>query len=145
MRAWIMARVMYCVVNAPARLLDVMKKEMETAQAAVLPASALGKAVSYTLSLWEKLTRFLEHPELELSNNWAENSMRPVVLGRKNWIHVGSEQAGPKVAAVLSVVETCRRLKMPVREYLAAVLPGIETFSIQRLAAFTPAAWAAQQ
>jgi hypothetical protein len=88
-----------------------MKKETETAQAAVLPASALGKAVSYTLSLWEKLTRFQEHPELELSNNWAENSMRPVVLGRKNWIHVGSEQAGPKVAAALSVVETCRRLK----------------------------------
>ena len=82
-------------------LLDVMKKEMEAAQAAVLPASALGKGVGYTLSLWEKLTRFLEHAELELSN-WAENSMRPVVLGRKNWIHVGSEQAGPKVAAVLS-------------------------------------------
>src|SRR6185436_18841167 len=38
------------------------------------------------------------------AGNWAENSMRPVVLGRKNWIHVGSEQAGPKVAAVLSVV-----------------------------------------
>ena len=51
--------------------------------------------------------------------------MRPVVLGRKNWIHVGSEQAGPKVAAMLSVVETCRRLKMPVREYLAWVLPGL--------------------
>src|ERR1700730_6463928 len=58
------------------RLLDVMKKEMETAQAAVLPASALGKGVSYTLWLWEKLTRFLEHPELELSNNWAEDSKR---------------------------------------------------------------------
>ena len=50
----------------------------------VLPASALGKAASYTLSLWDKLTKFLEHPELELSNNSAENSMRPVVVGRKN-------------------------------------------------------------
>ena len=125
------------------RLLDVMKKEMETAQAAVLPASALGKGVSYTLSLWEKLTRFLEHPELELSNNWAENSMRPVVLGRKNWIHVGSEQAGPKVAAVFSVVETCRRLKMPVREYLAWVLPGLGNMPMQRVPQYTPAAWAA--
>ena len=109
----------------------------------MLPASALGKAVSYTLSLWEKLTRFLEHPELELSNNWAENSMRPVVLGRKNWIHVGSEQAGPKVAAVLSVVETCRRLKMPVREYLAWVLPGLGNVPVQRVHQYTPAAWAA--
>ena len=107
-------------------LLEVMKKEMEAAKAAVLPASALGKAVSYTLSLWDKLTKFLEHPELELSNNSAENSMRPVVLGRKNWIHVGSEQAGPKVAAVLSVVETCRRLTMPVREYLAWVFSNLQ-------------------
>jgi len=65
-------------------LLDVLKEEMETAQAAVLPASALGKAISYTLSLWDKLTRFLEYPEIELSNNLAENSMRPVALGRKN-------------------------------------------------------------
>jgi hypothetical protein len=53
-----------------------------------------------------------------------------VVLGRKNWIHVGSEQAGPKVAAILSVVETCRRLKVPVREYLASVLPGLEDVQV---------------
>jgi hypothetical protein len=46
-----------------------------------LPASALGKAASYTLTLWSKLTRFLEYPELELSNNLAENSMRPLVKG----------------------------------------------------------------
>jgi hypothetical protein len=50
--------------------------------------------------MWGKLTRFLEYPELELSNNLAENSMRPVALGRKNWIHVGSSQAGPKIATV---------------------------------------------
>jgi transposase len=126
-------------------VLEAMKKELETAQAAVLPASALGKAVHYTLSLWHKLTRFLEHPELELSNNSAENSMRPVVLGRKNWIHVGGEQAGPKVAAILSVVETCRRLKLPVREYLACVLPGLGNAPVQSVSQYTPAAWAASR
>ena len=63
----------------------------------------------------------------------------------KNWIHVGSQQAGPKVAAILSIVETCRRLKIPVRAYLAAVLPGIADVSIQRLADLTPAAWAARK
>jgi hypothetical protein len=52
--------------------------EAEAARDASLPSSALGKAANYTLSLWRKLTRFLEHPELELSNNLAENSMRPV-------------------------------------------------------------------
>ena len=101
-----------------------IKDEMEAAQIAALPASALGKAVGYTLSLWHKLTRFLEHRALELSNNLAENLMRGVALGRKNRIHVGSEQAGPKVAAILSVIESCRRLKLLVREYLTTVLPG---------------------
>ena len=80
------------------------------------------------------------HPELELSNNLAENSMRPVALGRKNWIHIGSPQAGPKVAAILSVVESCRRLKISVRDYLAAILPGLADLPIQRLPDLTPAA-----
>ena len=126
-------------------LLDIIKEEMTAAQVAALPASALGKAASYTLSLWHKLTRFLEHPELELSNNLAENSMRGVVLGRKNWIHVGSEQAGPKVAAILSVIESCRRMKLPVREYLGSVLPGLANCSIQSISQLTPAAWAASR
>jgi transposase len=126
-------------------LLDVIRKEMNATQVAALPASALGKAVGYTLSLWHKLTRFLEHPELELSNNLAENSMRGVALGRKNWIHVGSEQAGPKVAAILSVIESCRRLKLPVRKYLGSILPGLANLSVQRVGEYTPAAWAASR
>ena len=109
-----------------------------------LPSSALSKACHYTLALWRKLTTFLEYPELELSNNLAENSMRPVALGRKNWIHVGSEQAGPKVAAILSVLESCRRLNLPVREYLASVLPGLAKLPVQRVGQYTPAAWAAR-
>ena len=125
-------------------LLEVIRTEVQAARDTSLPSSALGKAANYTLSLWRKLTRFLECPELELSNNLAENSMRPVALGRKNWIHVGSQQAGPKVAAILSIVETCRRLKIPIREYLAAILPGLADTSIQRLARLTPSAWAAQ-
>jgi transposase len=126
-------------------LLETVKKEMEAARAAVLPASALGKAVNYTLSLWDKLTRFLEYPELELSTNLTENSMRAVALGRKNRIQVGSEQAGPKVAAILSVVETCRRLKVPVREYLGWVLPGLGDVQVQRVPQYTPAVWAASR
>ncbi|MBM3749289.1 MAG: IS66 family transposase, partial [Acidobacteria bacterium] len=123
-------------------LLEGLKPKIEAAGAAALPASALGKAVQYTLALWPRLTRFLEYPELELSNNLAENSMRPVALGRKNWIHLGGPQAGPKVAAILSIVETCRRLKIPLRGYLGAVLPGLANTPVQRLAQLTPAAWA---
>jgi hypothetical protein len=91
-----------------------------------------------------ELTRFLEYPELELSNNLAENSMRPVALGRRNWIHIGSEEAGPRVAAIVSVVETCRRLKIPIRDYLCSILPGLANFPINRIAELTPAAWLAR-
>lgn len=126
-------------------LLDRIRRQIENCEREALPASALGKACRYTLALWTKLTRFLEHPELELSNNLAENSMRPIAVGRKNWIHVGSAQAGPKVAAILSIVETCRRVKIPVRKYLASVLPGLANVSVQRLPELTPMAWARKQ
>ncbi len=61
---------------------------------------------------------------------------------RKNWIHIGSPQAGPKVAAILSVLETCRRLNIPVRKYLSAILPGLAEMSIRKLPELTPTAWA---
>ena len=70
-------------------LLDLLQPQMDAARAHAPPSSALGKAVRYTLALWPKLTRSLDNPEVELSNNLAENSMRPVALGRKNWISSG--------------------------------------------------------
>jgi hypothetical protein len=123
-------------------LLDEIRSKIEAAQYIALPSSALSKACHYALALWRKLTRFLEYPELELSNNLAENSMRPIALGRKNWIHIGSAQAGPKIAAILSVVESCRRLRISVRDYLSAILPGLADVTIQRLPELTPEAWA---
>ena len=109
----------------------------------VLPKSALGKAVGYTLNMWPKLRRVFDYAEVELSNNLAENSMRPIALGRKNWLHVGSAKAGPKVAAILSVVESCRRLRVPVREYLLDVLPGLDARKLSEIARLTPANWSA--
>ena len=108
-----------------------------------LPKSALGHAVAYTLNMWPKLRRCFDYAEVELSNNLAENSMRPVALGRKNWLHVGSAQSGPKVAAILSVVQSCRRLDVPVKDYLLAVLPGMAHRTLSQLAPLTPARWAA--
>jgi transposase len=123
-------------------LLDTLKPQIEAAQREALPANALSRAARYTLALWPKLARFLDYPEIELSNNLAENSMRPLVIGRKNWIHLGSQQAGPKVAAILSVVESCRRLKLPIRDYLADVLPGLADRQLQQIKHLTPAVWA---
>jgi transposase len=125
-------------------LLDRIQAQIFALSKNVLPKSAAGEACTYTVKLWKKLTCFLEYPELELSNNLAENSMRGVALGRKNWIHIGSQQAGPRVAAILSVVESCRRLRIPVRNYLNEILPGLANRSIQQLANLTPAAWIAK-
>lgn len=129
--------------KAPPLLAEIRNHILEMSKT-VLPKSAAGQACRYTLALWKKLLQFRDYPQLELSNNLAENSMRPIALGRSNWIHIGSEQAGPRVAAILSVIESCRRLKLPVRNYLADILPGLANASVQRLAELTPAAWAAK-
>jgi len=114
------------------------------ASGTILPKSIAGNAISYTLRRWEKLTLFLEHPVLELSTNWAENSMRTIGIGRKNWLHLGSKEAGPRIAAIFSIVESCRKLNIPIRQYLLDVLPGLADRSIQSLTEFTPAAYAAK-
>jgi len=131
--------------RAPALLSDLhaLLSEMK-ASSTILPQSVAGKAINYTLKRWAELTRFLEHPVIELSTNWAENSMRPVAIGRRNWLHLGSKEAGPKIAAIFSVVESCRKLGAPIRKYLADVLPGLADRSIQELAGLTPTAYAAK-
>ena len=126
-------------------LLERLRNEIKAALHGALPASALGKACNYTLALWHKLTRFLLYPQLELSNNLAENSMRPIALGRKNWIHLGSEQAGPKIAAILSIIETCKRLNVPVRDYLAQILPRLANLPPSQITQLTPSAWKTAQ
>ena len=125
-------------------LLDEIRSNIAATQSIALPSSALSRACKYAFTLWKKLTRFLEYPELELSTNLAENSMPPVALGRKNWIHIGSPLAGPKVAAILSGVESCRRLKVPVRDYFSAIVPGLTDLPIRLLPDLTPAVWVAR-
>jgi transposase len=125
-------------------LLDKIQDQILAMSKNVLPKSAAGEACAYTIKLWKRLTRFLEYLQLELSNNLAENSMRPIATGRKNWIHIGSQQAGPRVVAILSVVESCRRLRIPVRDYLADILPGLANTKMKRVAQLTPRAWAAK-
>jgi len=129
--------------RAPA-LLDELHSLLLKMKDRVLPKSAAGKAVSYTLTRWEKLTRFMQYPVIELSTNWAENSMRPIAIGRRNWLQIGSKEAGPKIAAIFSIVESCRNLGVPIRQYLADMLPGLAGRSIQSLAELTPTAYAAK-
>ena len=130
-------------------LLTQIRSMIVEARAGALPKSALGKACTYAINQWERLVGYAEkgNGQVEIDNNWAENSMRGIALGRKNWIHVGSEQAGPKIAAILSVLETCKRMKINAREYLEDVLPKIAFMSTRpnarthSLSDLTPMAW----
>lgn len=83
--------------------------------------------------------RFQESKIFEqLFQEIAENSMRPIAIGRRNWLHLGSKEAGPKIAAIFSAIESCRRLNIPIRSYLGDVLPGLANRSIQTLPELTP-------
>jgi transposase len=102
--------------RAPAILNELHALLLEMQQSGlILPKSAAGKAISYTLKRWKKLNHFLEYSVIELSTNWTENSMRPIALGRRNWLHIGSKEAGPRIAAIFSIVESCRKLRPRVK------------------------------
>lgn len=125
-------------------LIKELRERIERAKAACLPASLCGKACEYALAQWPRLELYLEKGQVEIDNNWCENAIRPVALGRKNWLHIGSEQAGPRIAAIMSIIETCRRLDINVRDYLLSVLPLVAAWPASRAEELTPTAWKAR-
>lgn len=74
----------------------------------VLPASAIGKAFAYTLKLWPRLARYVQDGRLQIDNNMVENSIRPVALGRKNYLFAGSHDAARQAAMLYSLLATCK-------------------------------------
>ena len=124
-------------------LLAALKEKIVRTRQQVLPQSAAGKACAYALGQWNRLMVYATRGEVEIDNNWCENAMRPVVLGRKNWLHIGSAEAGPRIAAISSVIESCKRLAINARDYLLDVLPKIPGWPANRVAELTPQAWAA--
>jgi transposase len=126
-------------------VMAALKQRLVALRQEIAPGGALAKACDYALGQWNRLEEFLRDGRLEIDNNWCEGAIRPLALGRKNWLHVGSEQAGPKVAAIASIVETCRRLDIPLRKYLQDVLPRLGEWPINRVAELTPQVWKATQ
>jgi transposase len=109
------------------------------------PGGKLAQACDYALEQWSRLEEYLSDGRIEIDNNWCEGAIRPLALGRKNWLHVGSPEAGPKIAAIASIVETCRRLDINLRNYLRDVLPKLGQWPINRVGELTPTAWKAAQ
>jgi transposase len=77
-------------------------------QEVFLPKSLTGKAATYTLNQWDALNRYLEDGNLSIDNNAAERAMRPVAIGRKNWLFVGSQQAGRRAAVLMTLIASCK-------------------------------------
>ena len=105
------------------------------------PGSKLAQACDYALKQWNRLEEYLRDGQIEIDNNWCEGAIRPLALGRKNWLHVGSAEAGPNIAAIASIVETCRRLDINLRDYLKDVLPKLGEWPANRVGELTPTAW----
>jgi len=91
----------------------------------VRPKSPIGKAILYCLNRWYELTRFLEDGRIEISNNLVENCIRPLAIGRKNWMFAGSPEAARRMAILLTIIGTCKLLRINSFQYLAHVLAQI--------------------
>lgn len=122
-------------------IIEALKERLEEIARTSLPSSKLGQACTYTLKQWPRLIVYLDHGAIEIDQNACENGMRPVALGRKNWIHIGSEEAGPKIAAILSIFATCKRLGINLRDYLNDVLPKLPNWPISKVEELSPLRW----
>lgn len=113
-----------------ATILTHFKTWLDAMAEQVLPQSALGKAVHYTLGQWEKLTRFLSHGEIPLDNNRCENAIRPFVIGRKNWLFSDTVAGATASANLYSLIETAKANGLEPHAYLThlyAELPRAPT------------------
>jgi transposase len=111
----------------------------------ILPKSKLGEAVRYFCGLIPYLKNYTAHPYARLDNNIAERALRPLAIGRKNWLFFGSPAGGEAGAILLSLVQTCRGLKVNPREYLEDIMRRIMSHPRQKLYELLPDKWLASR
>jgi transposase len=116
------------------QLIATMRKD-------VLPKSPLGRALNYAENQWPAMARYLEVPQAELDNNSTEHGLRGVVLGRRNWLHVGQEAGGEKAANLFSLMITCKRLGVEPYAYLHDILRRLPSHPNKDIWQLTPRGW----
>jgi transposase len=104
----------------------------------VLPKSAIAIAIAYTLRLWPRLIRYLDDGRYEIDNNLIENSIRPVALGRKNYLFAGSHEGARRAAVVYSFLGTCKICGIEPFDWLNKILRRIPDQSVQQLEELLP-------
>ncbi|MRD48925.1 IS66 family transposase [Caenimonas koreensis] len=113
-----------------------------TAQRKKVPeGSATARAIDYSLGRWQALTRFIDDGDLPADNNWVENQIRPIAIGRNNWLFAGSLRAGQRAAAVMSLVHSARLNGHDPHAYLRDVLERLPTQPASRIDELLPHRW----
>jgi transposase len=105
--------------------------------------SATARAIDYSLKRWAALTRFIDDGELPIDNNWVENQIRPIALGRNNWLFAGSLRAGKRAAAVMSLIHSARLNRLDPYAYMRDVLEQLPTQPASRIEELLPHRWQA--
>jgi len=126
--------------RAKPRLAQI-KEWLQQEQITVLPKSPIGQAIGYALNNWTALTRYGDDGDLHIDNNPAENAIRPIVLGRKNWLFAGSDKGGRTAAILSSFMASCRRQEIDPFAYLCDVLAKFAACPINDIDQFLPARW----
>lgn len=104
-----------------------------------LPAKSItAKAIAYALNNEEALKRFLDDGKIEIDNNAAENAMRPIALGRKNWLFAGSDNGGNTAANIYTINETCKINNVNPQKYLTKVFDVIQDYKVGDIAELLP-------
>jgi hypothetical protein len=107
----------------------------------VLPKSPIGEAIGYTLSNWPALSRYVEAEFLSIDNNASENAIRPIAVGRKNWLFCGSDAGGQTAATLMSLTSSCKAANVEPFAYLRDVLERVSTHPASRIAELLPDCW----
>lgn len=107
------------------------------------PITKLADAIKYTLNRWPALLVYLDHPFVEISNNASERSIKPIVISRRNWLFAGSEEGGHTAATIMSIIETCKRLRINPFEYMKNVLTRFPSAKTSQIDDFLPDCWLA--
>ena len=110
-------------------------------QLQVPDGSATAKAIDYSLKRWQALTRYIGDGDLPISNNWVENQIRPIAIGRSNWLFAGSLRAGKRAAAVMSLVHSARINGHDPYVYLRDILERLPSHPASRIDELLPHRW----
>jgi transposase len=124
-----------------APVIDAIFARLEELKGATIPSEPLRKAVDYTLNQREALCRYLGNGWLKPDNNTSENAIRPLCLGRKNWLFAGSERGARATALFLGLIQSCKAYNVNPWEYFDDVLRRIMSHPVTRLRELLPDHW----